>query len=390
LLAVLCLALAACLAPSLEAAAEEVVLGYVDLKSDPRYQRKRTYARYLTQALGSPFAGAEIALREARFVGQAIGVEFKLERRREKDEAGLVAAVRSLAEAGVHYVLVDAPGPAVAEAARQTGDRQGLLLFNVSAPDDALRQEQCQAHLLHVTPSHAMLMDALAQYLASRKWREALVLVGPRPEDERLTAAFERAAKRYGVKVVEKRPFVLGNDPRQRDQNNVALLTAGADYDVVFVADADGEFARDVPYQSVKPQLVVGSEGMAASSWHWAWERHGAPQLEKRFEKHAGRPMRDVDWAAWMSVKSVVEAVLRTASTEPATVRDFLLGDEVVLDGFKGHRLDFRPWSNQLRQPILLVTHNWVVDRAPLQGFLHQSNTLDTLGFDERESRCEK
>jgi ABC transporter substrate binding protein (PQQ-dependent alcohol dehydrogenase system) len=140
----------------------------------------------------------------------------------------------------------------------------------------------------------------------------------------------------------------------------------------------------------VKPQLVVGSEGMAASSWHWAWERHGAPQLEKRFEKHAGRPMRDVDWAAWMSVKSVVEAVLRTASTEPATVRDFLLGDEVVLDGFKGHRLDFRPWSNQLRQPILLVTHNWVVDRAPLQGFLHQSNTLDTLGFDERESRCEK
>ena len=215
------------------------------------------------------------------------------------------------------------------------------------------------------------------------------MLTGPRPEDEQLTAAFNRSAKRFGIKVVEQRPFVLSNDPREREKNNVALLTAGVDHDVVFVADTDGEFARDVPYQTVQPRPVVGSEGLAAAAWHWAWERHGAPQLEKRFRKKAERPMRDQDWAAWMAVKGVVEAVLRTEGGDFATVRDYLLGDEVVLDGFKGNRLNFRPWNRQLRQPVLLVTHNWVVDRAPLRGYLHATNNLDTLGFDERDTRCE-
>ena len=41
-----------------------------------------------------------------------------------------------------------------------------------------------------------------------------------------------------------------------------------------------------------------------------------------------------------------------------------------------------------MRQPILIATHNAVIERAPLQGFLHQTNNLDTLGFDRRDSRC--
>ena len=380
------LALAA--APSAGAAAQELVIGYVALEKDPRYTLKRTYARYLTEALGSPYVGAKVAIEESKFVGSAVGVEFKLKRRRAKSPAKLAKAALAFADAGVNYVLVDAPADLVDEAARTTKDRD-VLLFNVSARDDVLRREQCQSHLLHVIPSHAMITDALAQYLISKKWREALVLTGPRPEDEQLTAAFNRSAKRFGIKVVDQRPFVLSNDPRERERNNVALLSAGADYDVVFVADTDGEFARDVPYQTVQPRLVVGSEGLAASGWHWAWERHGAPQLEKRFQKKAKRPMRDLDWATWMAVKSVVEAVLRTEGGDFAAVRDYLLGDEIVLDGFKGNRLNFRPWNRQLRQPLLLITHNWVVDRAPLRGFLHQTNNLDTLGFDERDTRCE-
>ena len=382
----LVLALAA--APSDGAAAEELLIGYVALKKDPRYTVKRRFARFLTEALGSPYVAAKVAIEESKFAGSAVGVEFKLKRRRAKSERKLVNSALKLVDAGAQYILVDAPAALVDEVARATQDRD-VLLFNVSARDDVLRQEQCRSHLLHVIPSRAMTTDALAQYLISKKWREVLMLTGPRPEDERFTAAFERSAKRFGVKIVEQRPFVLSNDPREREKNNVALLTAGADYDVVFVADTDGEFARDVPYQTVQPRLVVGSEGLAAAGWHWAWERHGAPQLEKRFQKAAKRPMRDFDWATWMAVKAVVEAVLRTEGGDFTAVRDFLLGDEIVLDGFKGNRLNFRPWNRQLRQPLLLVTHNWVVDRAPLRGFLHQTNNLDTLGFDERDSRCE-
>ena len=375
-------------APPAVASPKELVIGYVALKKDPRYAVKRTYARYLTEALGSPYPAARVAIDESEFAGSTVGVEFKLKRRRANSAARLPKSALAFADAGVNYLLVDAPAELVEEVARATKGRD-VLLFNVSARDDVLRQKQCHSHLLHVIPSHAMMTDALAQYLISKKWREVLVLNGPRPEDGQLTEAFNRSAKRFGIKVVEQRPFVLSNDPREREKNNVALLTAGVDHDVVFVADTDGEFARAVPYQTVQPRPVVGSEGLAAAAWHWAWERHGAPQLEKRFQKKAKRPMRDQDWAAWMAVKGVVEAVLRTEGGDFAAVRDYLLGDEVVLDGFKGNRLNFRPWNRQLRQPVLLVTHNWVVDRAPLRGYLHATNNLDTLGFDERDTRCE-
>ena len=377
------------LAPFVAAAAEnKFVIGYLEQRGDPRYGKKQTYAQFLTEPLGRPYQGAEVALDEIKFHGAAIDATFQLEKVRKREPAELLAAIDEMNQRGVHFFIVDAPAATVAELAEATQGRD-LLLFNVSARADALRQAQCYPHLLHVIPNYAMLSDALVQYLIMRKWNRVLVLEGPSDEDKAMAAAFERSAKRYGAKIVDKRPFVLSNDPRERDQNNVALLTAGADYDVVFVADSDGEFARDVPYHTVLPRPVVGSEGLAAAAWHWAWERHGAPQLEGRFQDKAGRPMRDYDWAAWLAVKAVAEAVQRTGSADFATLRDYLLDPELILDGFKGNRINFRPWDRQLRQPILLITHNWVVDRAPLPGFLHQTNNLDTLGFDERESLCE-
>ncbi|MCK5624155.1 MAG: amino acid ABC transporter substrate-binding protein, partial [Alphaproteobacteria bacterium] len=57
-------------------------------------------------------------------------------------------------------------------------------------------------------------------------------------------------------------------------------------------------------------------------------------------------------------------------------------------DAYKGNPASFRPWNNQLRQPILLHTHNAVAARAPLDGFLHRRDVLDTLGIDEPESKC--
>ncbi|MPN28645.1 hypothetical protein SDC9_176088 [bioreactor metagenome] len=181
---------------------------------------------------------------------------------------------------------------------------------------------------------------------------------------------------------------MLSNDPRQRNQGNVGLLTAGSDYDAIFVADSDGEFARGVPYRSVRPRPVVGSEGLVAEAWHWAWERHGAPQLTSRMIKQADRHPGSADWAAWMAVKAVVEAVVRTENAPFPKLVAYLAGEDITLDGFKGNRLGFRPWDRQLRQPLLIATHNAVIERAPIDGFLHQHNNMDTLGFDQRDSQC--
>jgi ABC transporter substrate binding protein (PQQ-dependent alcohol dehydrogenase system) len=370
-----------------QAADKLVTIAYLQLDDDPRYREKQMQARYPGQPWGRPFAGAEVALKEARFVGAAVGVRFELSRHSEADVQAARATIERLAEQGVKYFLLDLPGDAVAEIARSTRGQE-LLLFNLSALDDALRQSDCQAHLLHLAPSHAMLMDALAQYLVVRKWPEVLVLKGPNETDAELLAAFQRSAHRFGLKLGELRPFVLGRDPRQRSQNNVALLTAGSDYDVVFVADANGEFARDVPYQTLKPRPVVGSAGLVADWWHWAWERHGAPQLNGRFLKRTKRPMTGYDWSAWIGVKAVVESVVRTEAGDFSQVRAYMLSDELILDGFKGNRLAFRSWDHQLRQPLFLTSLNWVIDRAPLEGFLHQTNNLDSLGFDKRDSKC--
>ena len=81
-------------------------------------------------------------------------------------------------------------------------------------------------------------------------------------------------------------------------------------------------------------------------------------------------------------------AVVRTTHAGFPKLASYLKSEEITLDGFKGNRLGFRSWDNQLRQPILLATHNAVIEQAPIAGFLHQVNNMDTLGFDKRDSRC--
>lgn len=380
-------ALLAGLLPLTPALADTIRFAWLALDKDVRYDDKRTFFRTLSQPRGNPYAGAEVAMRESRFVGQALKIDFKLDRATGADTGALLAQLDRLHAEGVRYFLVDAPAAVLAELGRATRGKE-LLLFNVSAADDALRQAQCQPHVFHTLPNHAMQADAIAQFLVSNKWRSILLLEGPLAEDKLIATAFERAAKRFGLKITDKRSFVLSNDPRQRNQGNVGLLTAGSDYDAIFVADSNGEFARGVPYRSVRPRPVVGSEGLVAEAWHWAWERHGAPQLTSRMIKQADRHPGSADWAAWMAVKAVVEAVVRTENAPFPKLVAYLAGEDITLDGFKGNRLGFRPWDRQLRQPLLIATHNAVIERAPIDGFLHQNNNMDTLGFDQRDSQC--
>lgn len=372
--------------PAPAEAVKTFTIGYLQQADDKRYDKRRMFAQFLGQPLGQPLAGAEVAMKEIKFHGQAAGVSFALQPAEGETADELINQVETMQATGVHFILTDLPAPLLGEVAAAFKGKE-LAFFNVSAPDDSLRQEQCQANVFHTLPSHAMQADGLVQYLVAHKWKEVLMLEGPAPEDKLLSAAFERAAKRYGVEITDKRPFVLGNDPRERDKNNIALLTGG-DYDVVYIADSNGEFARNAPYQTLLPRPVVGSGGLNALTWNWAWNRHGAPQVEKRFEKQAQRRMADVDWAAWMSVKAIATAVQQTASSDFSKLRDYLTDPNTTLDGAKGNASSYRPWDHQLRQPLLLATQNWVVERAPLQGFLHQTNNLDTLGFDERDSHC--
>jgi ABC transporter substrate binding protein (PQQ-dependent alcohol dehydrogenase system) len=50
--------------------------------------------------------------------------------------------------------------------------------------------------------------------------------------------------------------------------------------------------------------------------------------------------------------------------------------------------LSFRRWDRQLRQPVLLAADRSLVAVAPIEGYLHPRNELDTLGVDEAETKC--
>ena len=154
--------------------------------------------------------------------------------------------------------------------------------------------------------------------------------------------------------------------------------------------DADGEFARTLPYATQWPRPVVGASGLVAQAWHPQWERNGGPQLTRRFQKMAQRPMQSHDWAAWAAGKAVASLLVDDAKAPVPQQLKKLRAGTVVIDGFKGPRLSFRAWDGQLRQPMFVSHVDGVVGLAPLEGVLHPKEVLDTLGVDETESACKQ
>ncbi len=362
---------------------------YVSLAGDPHYAQAKGYTGLVLRDRKSPIEGAKAAIRESRVIGRSIGVKFTFAHVELETAGNAADAVAGLlAQKPAKAVLLDLPLAPFRAVVRRFSDRDDVMFFNIRHRDDVLRQSQCATSLFHALPSNRMLTDAMAQYLKSRGWSRVLVLARETQEDQNLADRFTDSAKKFGLTIADRRAFVLGNDPRERDKNNIALLTGGARYDVVFLADGEGEFGRYVPFATYRPRPVVGTDGLVASAWHWTWERYGAPQLNQRFDRRASRRMAAQDWAAWVAVRAVVEAVARSASTDVATIKQTLTDDKFAIDLYKGLAGSFRPWDHQLRQPILLHTYNAVIARAPIEGYLHKDNILDSLGIDISESVC--
>jgi ABC transporter substrate binding protein (PQQ-dependent alcohol dehydrogenase system) len=365
-----------------------ITIAFVTIENDARYEPIRGYERIILKTREHPLAGAEVGIDEAAALARVLNADFTLDPIAVKSPDDVAPAVLAALAAGMHFFLLDAPPEAFTPLAAAVRGRDALI-FNVSEPDDTLRRDVCAAEVVHVFPSRAQLMDGLAQFVVSRKWRDLLVLQGAAPADAAATAAFTRSAQKFAARIVAQKTFKPGTDPRERDENDPALLSAGVrDFDAAFVADAAFDFARTVPYHLARPRPVIGTIDLEPVAWHWTWERNGAPQVNSRFDrKTGGRHMEGADWAAWLAVKMIVQSALRTRSADFAALRAFILGDG-RFDGAKGLALSVRPWDHQVRQAILLAAPYEVVADAPIEGFLHQTNELDTLGDDAPETPC--
>lgn len=383
LLGALCL-----LGASQGASAADFLVGLLSLANDERYAPQALEKAYPDAPHGRALAAAQLALEDASFALQGAGfAQSRVIAVEAADATGLPEALAGLIKQGVRHVVLELPAAAVVQVTAAARGKD-VMLINAAAPEDALRAAQCAPHLLHTLPSHAMQADALGQLLVARKWTRPLLLTGPLPQDQLLVQAFMRSAKRFGLKPVAQRPFKLSGDPRERELGNARLLTASVEYDTVVVLDSAGEFARDLPYRTVLPRPVLGSNGLTAQAWSPWYERHGAPQLNRRFFKRTKRVMGSYDWAAWLATRAVAEVVSQDAKSGVAQQLKALKQGSLTFDGYKGQAMSFRAWDGQLRQPMMLNHGNGVAEVAPIEGFLHPKTVLDTLGFDAAETGC--
>jgi ABC transporter substrate binding protein (PQQ-dependent alcohol dehydrogenase system) len=98
--------------------------------------------------------------------------------------------------------------------------------------------------------------------------------------------------------------------------------------------------------------------------------------------------VRPIDYHAWLAVRIIAEAAAKQRTDDVAKLGAYIKSPDLSIAAFKGLSLNFRPWNNQLRQPIVLGDRHLPVTWSPQQGFEHQFTRLDTLGVDRPESKC--
>ena len=336
--------------------------------------------------------GAIMAINENNQTGVFTGQLFEFEHHLLSDEIPLSQMVENLMAKDFHLLIADLPKASLLELTDLV--KENGLIFNVRAEDDELRNSECRANLLHMAPSRSMKTDALVQYLVWKQWQSWLVIAGANPEDQAYLSALERSAKRFNGKIVEVKQWNFDAGSRRTDsghvlaQQEVPVATRGDDHQVLIAIDEADEFGEYLQYRTDSPRPVAGTQGLIATNWHRSHEQWGGTQLQRRFLKSSGRDMLPRDYAAWMAVRAIGEATVKTNSADYQQIQAFLFTDEFKLAAFKGVPLSFRDWNGQLRQPVLVVGPRMLVSVSPQKKFLHQFSTLDTLGYDRPESTC--
>lgn len=327
--------------------------------------------------------GAILAVNDNNTTGRFVGYAFDLEVV-TLGEGDIDGARNALANSTAEYVVFDMSAEQQL-AAKPADDR---IYFNVRAYDDALRGENCANGLYHTIPSYAMRADALMQFALLRQWDSLVLLEGNAVDDTKFARALRNAAAKYGLSFDHDAKWPVDGDLRRQAATEVPLFTQQfGKYDAMIISDESNDFARYVLYNTWLPRPILGGDGLTSRAWSPAVEQWGAAQLQRRFIEQSGRTMRDIDYAAWVALRSIDEALVRTDFGTTDDVESYFV-DGLQLAGFKGRPLSYRSWDGQLRQPIALAHSSAMVAMAPLDGFLHAVNELDSLGVDEPETQC--
>jgi ABC transporter substrate binding protein (PQQ-dependent alcohol dehydrogenase system) len=340
----------------------------------------------------SAIAGAQLGLQEINLTGGFVGLSYGMEVANVTDAPTLDAAMASHATSA--GLIVADLSPSLLLHLADSHAASNAVIFDIANSDDRLRQQDCRANIFHILPSNAMRMDALAQFLITKNWQRWFVVHGPDKKSDALRD-IRLAADKFGGRIVDDEEYDYNPGARRLDTGFQQIQTqmpeathTTASYDVLIAIDPDDLFGDYLPYNTFDPRPIAGTQGLVPLAWHPAYQEYSALQMQRRFQLYAHRRMEEPDYAGWLALRAFGEAVLRSHKTQASALRNYLRSRQYEVAGFKGAPLTFRPWDQQLRQPVLLAAPLMVVTLSPQEGFLHQDYTTDSLGIDEPESQC--
>jgi len=354
-----------------------------------KFEKPPVLSNILPEPLDAGKRGAELAIIDNNTTGKFLRQNFELSYFESANDAELVNYAKNWISRGNFLMLLDLPAETLLKLAQTPGVAGEAILFNISATDDYLRRDQCLSGLLHTIPSRAMLSDALMQFMVRKRWQNWFLIQASKPEDAAFAASMKRASARYGGKLIAEKSWTFNTDQRRSAQLEIPGFSQVDDYDIAIVADETGDIGEYILFNTWLPRPVGGTQGLKPLAWHRVVEQWGAAQLQSRFIELSGRWMNSLDYAAWLALRSIGEAVTRSKSPTATQLYTYLLSDNFKLAGFKGRKLSFRNWNGQMRQPIPLVHPRALVSVSPQAGFLHPFSELDTLGFDQPEVNCQ-
>ncbi len=339
--------------------------------------------------------GARVGIDDTNRTGRFTGQHFNLTEAIVPPGGDVVAKAKELLKDGDRLIVADLEADDLLRVA-DLPEAKGSVILNIRDSADRLRQKDCRFNTLHIIPSWAMRADALAQYLILKQWPDWFLIKGKAPEDEKFAEAAKRSAQRYGGDIVEERVYQFDTGSRRLDsghqqvQSQMPIATRGApDHDVIWVSDTQDGFGEYLLFRSYEPKPVVGTQGLRPVAWDDAYTEYGGMAFQRAMRDKADRNAIERDYTAWLAVRAIGEAAVRSGKTSVKDLRETMLSDDYKVAGYKGEAMNFRSWNHQMRQPILLAGGRTVITISPQEGFLHPNYLTDTLGYDERESLCE-
>ncbi len=123
------------------------------------------------------FYGVKLAIEDNLTTGRFLGHDYKVEFHRILLEENLETEFGKLLQKGKKFFVVDLNEEELLSLMK-IPEIDDVLIFNIRAKNDSLRNENCRKNFFHIPPSYSILSDALTQYLVKKNGKNGFWLLG--------------------------------------------------------------------------------------------------------------------------------------------------------------------------------------------------------------------